>query len=155
MASSGLKQHHSRFNKSNLRDINISTNQHIKPQNISKVKFENDFNLQLKTGHQDLIAQSKLDSVSAMLQKNEDKRKKLPNYRLIKFIFDHNVLELLLFVTLRHHSAVMKFVKKGKIMLKKTTKDATTGKWRETTNEELYNTDYFAPLLAFREVMKT
>jgi hypothetical protein len=73
---------------------------------------------------------------------------------LVKFLFDHNVIDLLLFVTLRHHKQAISDIKRGKIVVKTTTYDEYSKKWRETSHQELYSQDCFAPLLAFKEVMR-
>ena len=54
----------------------------------------------------DLGSSALLDSISFKVRQAENKRLKLPNYSLIKFMFENYVLDILLFAVLRHHSSV-------------------------------------------------
>lgn len=47
-----------------------------------------------------------MDSITQRIRDSENRRLKLPNYSLIKFIFENYVMDLLLFAVLRHHSQV-------------------------------------------------
>jgi hypothetical protein len=47
-----------------------------------------------------------MDSITQKIRETENKRLKLPNYTLIKFIFENFIMDLLLFAVLRHHSNV-------------------------------------------------
>ena len=47
-----------------------------------------------------------MDSITFKVKSAENKRLKLPNYSLVKFIFENYIMDLLLFAVLRHHSAV-------------------------------------------------
>lgn len=47
-----------------------------------------------------------MDSITQRIRDTENKRLKLPNYTLIKFIFENYIMDLLLFAVLRHHSNV-------------------------------------------------
>ena len=52
------------------------------------------------------LSHSILDSITMKIKQTENKRLKLPNYSLIKFIFDNYILDLFLFAVLRHHTCV-------------------------------------------------
>lgn len=54
----------------------------------------------------DLTSSALLDSITLKIKQSENKRLKLPNYSLVKFVFENYVMDLLLFLVLRHHSAV-------------------------------------------------
>lgn len=47
-----------------------------------------------------------MDSITEKIRNSENRRLKLPNYTLIKFVFENYILDLLLFIVLRHHSQV-------------------------------------------------
>lgn len=47
-----------------------------------------------------------MDSITEKIRSSENRRLKLPNYTLIKFVFENYILDLLLFIVLRHHSEV-------------------------------------------------
>lgn len=47
-----------------------------------------------------------MDSITQKIRDSENKRLKLPNYTLLKFIFENYIMDLLLFIVLRHHSNV-------------------------------------------------
>lgn len=47
-----------------------------------------------------------MDSITEKIRNSENRRLKLPNYTLIKFVFENYILDLLLFIVLRHHSEV-------------------------------------------------
>lgn len=47
-----------------------------------------------------------MDSITEKIRNSENKRLKLPNYTLIKFVFENYILDLLLFLVLRHHTQV-------------------------------------------------
>lgn len=47
-----------------------------------------------------------MDSITEKIRVSENRRLKLPNYSLIKFIFENYIMDLLLFIVLRHHSQV-------------------------------------------------
>ena len=49
---------------------------------------------------------SVMDSITEKIRSSENRRLKLPNYTLIKFIFENYIMDLMLFIVLRHHSQV-------------------------------------------------
>jgi hypothetical protein len=59
-----------------------------------------------KQGPAELSSWHLLDSITQKMRTGEQKRLKAPNCCLIKFVFEHFILDILLFLVLRHHGAV-------------------------------------------------
>lgn len=47
-----------------------------------------------------------MDSITAKINSSRRTREKSPNYAVIKFMFNYKIFDILLFLVLRHHSAV-------------------------------------------------
>jgi Ca2+-binding EF-hand superfamily protein/serine/threonine protein kinase len=76
--------------------------------NMESPVFQNlseEFSKGRKPLPKELTGTALMDSITLNIRESEGRRLKLPNYTLIKFIFENSILDLLLFAVLRHHSA--------------------------------------------------
>lgn len=103
---------------------------------VEKVKEE--FSKELM-GTSAMFSTQLMDEVTTKINKSRRMREKNPNYAIVKFMFNYYVFDILLFLVLRHHTAV---------------NEQIAGSSEDVIDYDQLENKYYAPVKGFKLIMQ-